>query len=230
MWSGRSVISGNAGDVKNASMRSIRVGTDFDNTIVGYDHLFRPAARRLGIETPASLHTKTGLRDYIRSLPDGEVTWQKMQAHVYGPGMAEAILLEGFTAFLGCCRPHGVPVYIVSHKTRSAAQNPDVDLRAASLQWMEMHGFFDEDATGLSLSHVFFEDTRACKIDRIRQLGCTHFVDDMTEVLLDDRFPDGVVRILFAKDAGTQPLPDVVVCPSWYDVAAYLFREESGAR
>ncbi|MBI3723314.1 aminoglycoside phosphotransferase family protein, partial [bacterium] len=48
---------------------------------------------------------------------------------------------------------------------------------------------------------IFFEDTRAAKIARIRAVGCTHFVDDLEEVFLEADFPEHVERHLIIMDA-----------------------------
>jgi hypothetical protein len=198
-------------------------GSDFDNTIIDYTHLFRPAALEFGIDVPASCLSKAALRDYIRTCPDGELIWQKIQARVYGPGIEKATLLYGFERFALACRRNRIPLYIVSHKTRFAAQDRTVDLRMAAMGWMERKGFFLDDGLGLSPSQVFFEETRKEKIERIRGLGCTHFVDDMIEVLGDPHFPDKVTRLLLGGDTAKERSGGTVRCASWDEVYRCVF-------
>ena len=54
----------------------LRVGIDFDNTIVTYDEVFCAMARRSGLIDPAFVGGKQAVRDAIRLLPDGELAWQ----------------------------------------------------------------------------------------------------------------------------------------------------------
>ena len=201
----------------------ILFGTDFDNTIASYDHLFRESAGEMGVDISSNLTTKAEFRDYIRALPQGEIVWQKIQADVYGPRMLGAKLIDGFDAFVRCCRERSIPVFIISHKTEFAAQAPKVNLRLSALDWMAANGFFDRERIGLSRTQIFFEDTRKSKITRIQELGCTHFVDDMEEVLLDDEFPEGVVKILLSNKAEDKGFDDVLPFASWQEISDYLF-------
>lgn len=198
------------------------IGVDFDNTIVDYDEVFFRRAAETGlIEQGASL-SKRRVRDLIRSFPGGESSWQGLQAYAYTTGMAGALLIDGVRDFFASCRRAGVPVYIVSHKTAyPPAAFEQVDLRASAMNWMKNHAFFDESGLGLEQGRVFFETTRAEKIARIGTLKCTHFIDDLEEVLLDDAFPSGIRKILYSPE--TRPAPkDVIVAGSWRNIHEQL--------
>ncbi len=182
----------------------MRIGIDFDNTIAGYDRVFRAAAADMGMISEDFTGGKREIRDAIRLLDDGENKWQRLQGRVYGKLMAEADLIDGVGRFLETCRDRGAIVFVVSHKTEYANHDPDrVNLRRAAQRWMQDRGFFDSGGFAISPANVHFEATRADKLRRIRALACTHFVDDLEEVLGDDDFPAGVRRILFGRaDAG----------------------------
>ena len=62
---------------------------------------------------------------------------------------------------------------------------------------MTSQGFFGSGGLGFSEDQVFFEGTRDAKIERIRTLGCTHFIDDLEEVFLEASFPPDVEKFLF---------------------------------
>jgi hypothetical protein len=180
------------------------VGIDFDNTIVSYDALMRRAAvdRALIAEAEGRTQTKKDVRDLIRQLPDGEIEWQKLQALVYGPMMRDAQPVEGAGAFIRRCRAKGIPVFIVSHKTEFASYDSTrTNLREAALEWMDLHRFFDADGLNLTRDHVFFESTRSGKVERIRRIGCSHFIDDLEEVFLEPSFPADVEKILYDPQA-----------------------------
>jgi hypothetical protein len=201
----------------------MRIGIDFDNTIITYDAVFRVVARRRGLIGAGFCgHGKQAIRDHIRLLPDGEIAWQRLQGQVYGKGIVEATMFPGVGSFLRRCRAQGLPVLIVSHKTEYGHYDPDrVDLRRAALDWMTEQGFFRDFA--VSTENVFFESTRADKLRRIAALSCTHFIDDLEEVLTDPAFPPGVTRILFAGGASQPAVAPYVVCPTWHSVEEHIF-------
>src|SRR5262249_42970943 len=77
------------------------------------------------------------------------------------------------------------------------AKGAPYDLHSAAQEWLEAHGFYDPNRIGLSRDRVYFELTRPEKVNRIVQTGCSFFIDDLPEVLLNPAFPVGVQRILF---------------------------------
>jgi len=169
---------------------------------VSYDDLMRRAAVDRALLGQAEGRTKRDVRDLIRQLPDGELEWQRLQALVYGPLMREAQPIAGAEEFIRRCRGEGIEVFIVSHKTEYASYDETrTNLRTAALEWMSLHRFFEPDGLDLDRDHVYFESTRADKIERIRRIGCSHFIDDLEEVFLEPGFPPGVEKILYAPQA-----------------------------
>jgi len=203
----------------------LRIGLDFDNTIITYDAVFLAAARKWGLVDAGFAGRKQAIRDTIRLLPDGELSWQKLQGQVYGKGLAQAEMVEGVDAFLRRCRENNVPVVIVSHKTEFGHHDPDrVNLRDAARTWMSTHGFFQAAGYGIAPDAVYFENTRQDKIARISQVACTHFIDDLEEVLCDPTFPPGVERILFSDAAPVAA--SCIVCPTWRHIEERVFRAD----
>ena len=168
--------------------------------------------------------SKRDIRDQIRQLPDGENEWQRVQGIVYGRRMGEATLIEGVEDFFKDCKRHQAQVLIVSHKTERAHFDATrTNLRSAALSWMEQESFFEENGLGLSPEDVFFEGTRLEKIDRIRRLQCTHFIDDLEEVFLETAFPDHVEKTLYAPHwQGASP-SGLRVARSWNEISKALF-------
>ena len=156
-----------------------RIGIDFDNTIVTYDEVFCAVAKLSGLIDPAFVGNKQEVRDAIRTLPGGELAWQRLQGRVYSKGIADAKMIDGFEAFLHRCRVERCATMIVSHKTEYGHFDPDrVSLRDAARSWMTAQGLLDSKC-GLPTANVFFESTRSEKLARIASLSCTHFVDDL---------------------------------------------------
>jgi hypothetical protein len=204
-----------------------RIGIDFDNTIISYDAVFRAAAKRIGLLANESIINesigcKRAVRDAVRLLPDGELTWQRLQGHVYGKGIAGATLMPGFNVFLRRCKIEGCAVSIVSHKTEFGHYDPDrVNLRKAALDWMAAQGLFDS-IHAIAPKDVYFESTRAEKLARIEALSLSLFVDDLDEVLTDPGFPAPVRRILFGE-AEQRPNAPYLVCRTWHEVEHLVF-------
>jgi hypothetical protein len=198
------------------------IGIDFDNTIAIYDTAFHAAALHHGLIALDTQIAKLPIRDAIRRRTGGELAWQRLQAEVYGPLMPQARLFDGVLAFLQDCQRRRYPVYVVSHKTKFASRDEtQTNLRQAALEWMRSQGLLNSEATGLSSERVFFESTRRDKIDRVRQLAFTHFVDDLQEVFLESAFPAEVTRILLTAldhaPNGVHP------AAGWDDVARIVF-------
>jgi hypothetical protein len=195
----------------------MRIGIDFDNTLASYDEPMHQWAIERGLISPTLPKNKRLIRDAIRQLGGGEAKWRALQVFCYGPGMSHARAMPGVKEFLAACKARGVPVWIVSHKTEHANfGDPTVRLRDAALRWLEAEGFLNSPAFGIANERVFFEETREAKIERIRMLGLTHFIDDLEETFLEPSFPQDVVKILFSASQpsgnGTAP---------WHSLASW---------
>ncbi len=200
------------------------VGVDFDNTIISYDELMYKTALNGNLITPECPKDKKAIRQTIRALPDGEISWQKIQAMVYGSQIKQAKLYDGVRSFFKTCKKTRTPVFIVSHKTEFAAQDTEgINLREAALDWMEHHQIFDPDGFGLTIEHVYFESTRKQKISRIKKLGCTHFIDDLIETFIDPTFPEKIEKFLFSPSAPDVLGLDVETVVSWQEIHNVFF-------
>jgi hypothetical protein len=201
----------------------LRIGIDFDNTIISYDQVFCTVAKLGGLISADFVGGKQAVRDRIRLLPDGELTWQRLQGQVYGKRISEAKLIPGVDAFLRRCRSEGCSVSIVSHKTEYGHYDPErINLRGAARTWMRANGLVDGEF-GILPSNVFFEGTRSEKLARIAALSCTHFIDDLEEVLVDPAFPPNVLRILFAEGEKPNVVAPYAVCATWRDIEDRIF-------
>jgi hypothetical protein len=174
----------------------MRLGIDFDNTIACYDTVFHRLAAAKGWLPPEPILSKGRVRDCLRQQGQ-EDDWTALQGHVYGPGMAEVTTFPGVADCLRGLIEAGIEIFIISHKTRVPYRGPAHDLHQAAQDWLVLQGFFEKEKIGLPREHVFFELTLAEKLKRIAQQQCTHFLDDLPEVLAEPAFPQGVQRLLF---------------------------------
>lgn len=200
------------------------IGVDFDNTIAGYDDVMHRIAVEKGLIPAGVQKSKRTSRDSIRQRPDGEIEWQRLQGIVYGPRMKEATLITGVQAFLGSCKRHEIPIAIISHKTEYANYDATgTNLRQVSKDWMRRKRLFGSGGAALTETDVYFESTRHEKIQRIKSLKCTHFIDDLEETFLDSSFPTSVESILYAPYRRDADSPGVRVAKNWKEISDYLF-------
>ena len=195
-----------------------RIGIDFDNTIACYDGAFHAAAIERRLITGQVAGTKGAIRDYLRGL-DREDDWTALQGYVYGARMSLASPFPGFVSFLERAAQQGSEVWIISHKTLRPYRGPGYDLHAAA------RGFLREQGISGRLvpeHRVHFELTIEAKFQRIARLECTHFIDDLPEVLTDARFPEGVVKLLFDPSNHHSPHPGYVHFCDWHELGQRL--------
>jgi len=174
----------------------LRIGVDFDNTIVCYDQVFHRVALEQGLIPPTVPVSKGSVRDHLREAGN-EDAWTAMQGYVYGVRMLDAPAFPGAIDFFRRAVRAGVRVHIVSHKTRYPYLGPKYDLHQAALDWLEKNGFFDSADVGLTRRQVYLELHKHEKLGRIGALSCTHFIDDLPELLAEPSFPRQVERYLF---------------------------------
>ncbi len=215
----------------NAPANGWIIGVDFDNTIAGYNDLMHTIALERSLISADVARNKKLIRDAIRALPDGEAHWRDLQVTVYGPRMHEARLIEGVREFFADCWRRRITVYIISHKTEYANfGEANVNLRTVAMTWLEQHGFFHEKALGLSRASVFFESTRTEKIDRIKALRATHFIDDLEETFRESAFPRDVQKILLAAHGQSSDIAGTVSFATWGQIHEHLLGSAVTAR
>ncbi|APW41610.1 haloacid dehalogenase-like hydrolase [Rhodoferax saidenbachensis] len=196
----------------------MRIGIDFDNTIVSYDALFYKVAREQDVVPADTPVNKVAVRDYLRQVGKEDV-WTAMQGYVYGARMDEAIAYPGVLEFLFQAGQAGHTLAIVSHKTKHPFLGPQYDLHAAARAWVEQH--LHRDGVPLvAADSVFFELTKDAKLQRATQWGCELFIDDLPEILLAPGFPTGARRVLFDPESHHHPadVPGCQVVQSWAEL------------
>jgi hypothetical protein len=142
----------------------------------------------------------------------GNLEWTEAQGKLYSKYLAHAEFFPGVFDFLREARISGYDVVIVSHKTKFPYEGERVDLQACAISWLQSR--LPSDILNLEISeNLFFEETKKAKIDRISELGCEVFVDDLEEILRD--LPLRIMRILFR---GSSDDEDLVTATSWLEV------------
>ncbi len=198
---------------------AVRIGIDFDNTIVSYDALFHKVAREQDLVPEGTPVNKVAVRDHLRRI-GREDRWTELQGYVYGARMDEASAYPGAIDFMRGCIRAGHVLAIISHKTRYPFIGPQYDLHAAAKAWVETHLALDGERL-VPEGRVFFELTKEEKLARIGSFACDAFIDDLPEILSSPAFPRGARALLFDPErhhavAGTPAFS------SWAEIASHF--------
>jgi phosphoglycolate phosphatase-like HAD superfamily hydrolase len=113
----------------------MRIGLDFDNTIVCYDNAIARLADELFHLPEEVPRTKLGLRDHLRS-EGRESEWTAFQGELYGPGMRYAQPFEGAITTMQELTADGHNLTIVSHRSRFPYAGRRYDLHQAAQEWI----------------------------------------------------------------------------------------------
>jgi len=199
-------------------MKTLLLGLDFDNTLISYDQLFYQVALDKELIPKETLPQKNAVRDYLRQ-QNQEDDWTRLQGEVYGSRILEAIPYQGMLDVINTFSDKNIPMRIISHKTRTPYLGEPWDLHKAARSWLAQEKIHGSTDMALSDGQVFFEVTKQAKVKRIVELGCTHYVDDLPEIL--EMIPDHVEKILFSPDDANKN-PAWNVMRSWQELPDIL--------
>ena len=171
----------------------MKIGIDFDNTIVNYDFAFFSAALKLQLITGNTAKTKSAVKTAIIQ-NHTESQWTELQGIVYGKDIATACPYPYVIDFIDLASTNH-EIFIVSHRSKYPYLGEQIDLHRAAHQWINSDNFklkrkFNQD-------HVFFNTSLEKKIAKIAELKCDVFVDDLLSVLTNPAFPKDTKKIWF---------------------------------
>ena len=192
----------------------MKIGIDFDNTIVCYDSIFHKAATQKKLIPDSVSPLKNAIRNFLRSIGKEE-EWTQLQGYVYGPGLDLALPYPSVDAFFTLCKEKQIPTFIISHKTRFPFLGPPYDLHASAKSWLAKQQFS-------GIASAFFEETLQEKLQRIRAQQCDLFIDDLPELLKEESFPSHVQKVLFDPYGHHPEKGDYLYAKSWDDIIQIL--------
>ena len=202
----------------------MKIGLDFDNTIVNYDKIFYDVAVEWEIIPKHIPANKLSVRNFLREA-DKEERWTEMQGYVYGARMDGAQLYSGLINFIQQVKKAGYNLMIVSHKTPYPFLGPKYDLHAAARKWIEKN-ICTENNSFFNAENIFFEPTKEKKLERIAQLKCDIFIDDLPEIISSPNFPKSASAILFDPDnvhtSFALQRSGIRVLSSWFEIQQEL--------
>jgi hypothetical protein len=197
------------------------IGIDLDNTLIDYRGVFHRHAVARGLIPADVPDGKDDVRDYLRSIGRDE-DFTLLQGYVYGPGLSEAKPYPSALACISALQASGARVAIISHKTPRPFRGPPYDLQASAREWLAANGIVGAGAGQIPASSVFLEPTKQAKVDRIIELNCDVFIDDLPEFLAEPGFPAHTRRILFDPDCRATPDTRWDIAHDWEQIRRML--------
>ena len=173
------------------------IGIDFDNTIVLYDDLFYKYALKKKYIIPEIERTKIAVREFLIS-NNKESLYTQMQGIIYGNYISEAPVQVYLKSALINLRKLGHKISIISHKTKYPIDGDKINLHEAAFRWLKENNFINKDILGNDYKNIFFEDSISEKINRIHQLKCDFYIDDLPEIL--HLINENVKKVLFKSN------------------------------
>ncbi|MBI4061657.1 MAG: hypothetical protein HY403_09530 [Elusimicrobia bacterium] len=181
-------------------MTKLRIGIDFDNTLIRYDEVFHGLAAARGWTPRRGAASKAAVKKRLLAEDGNDLRWQALQALAYGPKIGKARAFPGFAEFLRAAVKRGDEVFIVSHKSERSHYDPSIELRAAALRWLKDNRIVENghpDPDLIPAKRVLFAATRDEKVAAIAKLKLDVFIDDLREVLEHPGFPKATLPIRF---------------------------------
>ena len=102
----------------------------------------------------------------------------------------------GVLNFLEWAKDVDIEIYIISHKTKHPFLGPKYDLHYSAFEWIKKNIKYKQ-GDYFKNNQIYFETKKELKIEKIKELACDFFVDDLPEILLDTNFPLKTKKILF---------------------------------
>ena len=197
----------------------INIGFDFDNTIISYDNLFYELAKDI-ITLPSEIKKdKNSIRNFFLQ-SNQEVQFTILQGLVYGKEIMRATPTKNFLLILEkLCKLQNVKIFIVSHKTKYPYKGEKINLRSAATNWIENNLKIDGKLC-INPNNIFYESTIEEKIDRIKQLKCNLFIDDLPSVIF--KLKKGTTPILYDPYDNFSKLK-IDIISNWLDLEKKIF-------
>lgn len=182
----------------------MRIGVDFDNTIANYDGVFYQVAFELGWIPQNVGHSKEAVKQFF-ILQNNEPKWTELQGLVYGRKIKTASVYEGFKETLKDWIEAGHWVAIISHKTQYPVIGEKVSLHDCAFDWLLSNGLVGDNPHQISPQQVYFNERKEQKVEKIKELACDVFVDDLMSIFNHPAFPEVTQKILFDPHLSLKP-------------------------
>ena len=197
------------------------IGIDFDNTLVNYDTSFYELALEKGLICSDLQKSKNAVRNSLRE-QDKDNEFTLLQGEIYGPRILESKPAHSAIKTIKKIQECGFNVFIVSHKTRYPYKGPKFDLHESARKWLDYYSFLSFDGANIAEDKIFFNTSKIEKIDKVHNLKCDFFIDDLPEIL-DLIMPD-IKKILFNKSYPEFESKYDFVSTDWNLIGEFLYK------
>ena len=194
----------------------MKIGVDFDNTIVSYDKVFHKVALEKSLIKSSLTISKIAVRDYLRNKGQSDI-WTELQGYVYGERMLDANVFPGFIEFLNFANKNSIEVLIISHKTIYPYLGYKYNLHDSARVFISKF-LSNKNKNLVNSKNIFFELTQENKAKRITKESCDFFIDDLPEIFALNDFPNKTKKILFDPNYNHKHFNDGLVCSSWKNI------------
>jgi hypothetical protein len=195
----------------------MRIGFDFDNTIVNYDFVFTEIAKELQLDC---LHSpKNSIKNYYEIQLGQPNSWKKVQFKVYCELISKIPASDNFIILLYWLIDNKHDIFIISHKTKYIKiNNKNLNLREPAKKWI------DKNIPIFNKERIFFESSAVAKVRKIKSLNLDFYVDDLLTILNHRQFPIITKKILF--NSPLLELNDIYVASTWDEVKSFIIDEK----
>ena len=170
----------------------MRIGFDFDNTLINYYGVFFDVAYVKGLIPQNIKKDKNSVKEFLHNNGQGEL-FTEIQGLVYGKEIFRSKpsknILIGLNDLLKKEKKENL--FIVSHKTQYPFIGEKIDLRKAASKWIEKYLKLNEKII-FAKKNIFYESTIEKKIERIK---CDYYFDDLPIVI--EKLPSNINGFLY---------------------------------
>ena len=167
-------------------------GFDFDNTLINYDKVFYDLAVKKKLVNKNNRKNKESIKKTLFKKKKIK-EWIELQSEVYSKGINKAKPNKVLISTLKFLKKKKIKFYVVSHKTKFPYYGEKINLHKISRKWLDENIF--KKSHGLGKGNYYFEKTKKKKIERIKKLKISHFIDDLEEII--DLMPSTTNGILY---------------------------------
>ena len=193
----------------------MKIGFDFDNTIVCYDEAIHILSNNLNLPKDL-MRNKLFIRNYLKS-QNRDNEWTEFQGELYGPGMQYAYEYEYLTKIFEYLIGKNHTIFIISHRSRYPYCGKKYDLHSYAKKWIYKNlNSLEKILSG----NIYFLETLNEKIKKIDDLKIDIFIDDLPEVICHSKFPISTRKILFDPNNTNGSILNKI--SNWKELSKYV--------
>lgn len=160
------------------------IGFDLDNTIIDYSSSFRYLSEYLyGYTKNKKLLNKDNIKKFIIEKYD-ESKWTRVQGIIYSFLMEKAVINDKFFELLDFLEFKKYKILIISHRSIIPDSGDPYDLQLFAKRWINKNICEILEKKAIEIDYFLLE-TYKKKIDMIKKISPSFFIDDLYNVCQD---------------------------------------------